>query len=105
MYTVKLTLIPYTVTQYFDKFIKEYAETKTNKSRTFIDAVEWIKKRQLDYFIEQITEFEPRLKLSINKGIIEFESNDWTMDMRIIMGDSIMKEVKNIEIVNHELTF
>lgn len=102
MYTVKFTLIPFNVSQYFDKFIEEYTETKKNKSRAFIDTVAWVKKRQLDYFIEQIKEFEPRLTLSIKKDIIEFKSNDWTMDMRILMGDPIMKEVKNIEIINHE---
>lgn len=102
MYTVKLTLVPYTVSQYFDKFIAESAETKKPKSRTFIDTVALIKKRQLDYFIEQITEFEPRLQLSIKKGIIEFSSNNWRLDIRSLIGCHIMEEVKNIEIVNHE---
>lgn len=99
MVTVKITLIPFNTSKYFDKFLDEYNESRKNKKRTFIDTVEWVKKRHLNFFIEELKDFDNRFNAKIKKGLIEFTSNDWQMDLRTLMGDYIMSEVANIEIV------
>lgn len=94
MTTVKITLIPVSVSKYFDKFLSEVKCPKT-----YCERYEFIKKRHLEYVIEQLVDFEPRLKFKISKGIIVFETNNWRLDLRILTGASIMNEVEKIEIV------
>lgn len=94
MATVKITLIPVSVSKYFDKFLSE-----TKCPKTYCERFEFIKKRHLEYVVEQLIDFEPRLKFKIKKGIIMFESNKPCDDLRILMGHFIMDEVEKIEIV------
>lgn len=94
MATVKIILIPVGVSEYFDKF---NIEVKCPKN--YCERYEFIKKRHLEYVIEQLIDFEPRLKFKQKNGIIEFETNKPCDDLRILFGHFIMKEVKNIEIV------
>lgn len=99
MATVKITLIPVINSKYFNSLIVEHDTDKKLKKHSFIDKFEWIKKHHLLYVVEQLADFEPRLKFKIKKGIIEFESNSWRLDLRILTGASIMDEVEKIEIV------
>lgn len=94
MKIVKFTLIPVAVSEYFDKFL---AEVKCPK--TYCERYEYIKKRHLEYVIEQLSDFEPRLKFKIKKGLIVFETNKPRDDLRILFGHFIMNEVENIEII------
>lgn len=94
MKIVKFTLIPVAVSEYFDEFL---AEVKCPK--TYCERYEYIKKRHLEYVIEQLSDFEPRLKFKIKKGLISFESNNWRLDLRILTGHHIMEEVEKIEII------
>lgn len=99
MATVKITLIPVINSKYFDKFINEHDTDEKLKNHSFIDKFEWIKKRHLLYVVEQLIDFEPRLKCKIKKGIIEFETSKPCDYLRILFGHYIMNEVEKIEIV------
>lgn len=96
MATVKLTLIPITVSKYFDKALSE-----PRCPKTYCERLEFIKWHRLEYVIEQLDDFEPRLKFKIKKGIIEFETNKPCDDLRILFGHFIMNEVEKIEIVRN----
>lgn len=94
MAVVKFTLIPVAVSKYFDKFLSE-----AKCPKTYCERYEFIKKRHLEYVIEQLDDFEPRLKFKMKKGLIEFQTNKPCDDLRILFGHFIMSEVENIEIV------
>lgn len=96
MATVKITLIPVMNSKYYNSFTDD---EKLKKLCSFIDKFEFIKKRHLEYVIEQLSDFEPRLKFKTKKGIIEFESNNWRLDLRNLTDASILDEVEKIEIV------
>lgn len=94
MAVVKFTLIPITASKYFDKALNE-----PRCPKTYCERLEFIKQHRLECVIEQLDDFEPRLKFKIKKGLIEFQTNNWRLDLRILTGASIMEEVENIEIV------
>ena len=95
MATVKFTLIPVMDSEYYNSFT---ADEKLKKLSSFIDKFEYVKKLQLKHVIEQLSDFEPRLKFKIMKGLIVFETDKPHDDLRILLGHFIMREIEKIEI-------
>lgn len=94
MFIVKLTPIPIGVSEYFDKALSE-----PRCPKTYCERYEFVIKRRLKYVVEELADFEPRLKFKIKKGIIEFKTDKPYNDLRILLGHFIMHEIEKFEIV------
>lgn len=96
---IKLSIIPFNETSHFKEFFDQYIASTVPSKRNFKDTVKWITKRHLRYVVESINDFDSRFSARVHGGLVELSSDDWRMDLRTLMGSSVMEEVENIEIV------
>lgn len=84
----------------FNKLL-DYVQSTSKGKLDRNEIVMLMRKQQCLNFIWEMTEFEESIKMkyAAKEDVVFFKSEQWTADMRVLMGHYMMKDVIKIEVV------